>query len=65
MSHPIQAADYRDSIGPGDKDTKWVVSGTAYSSSNPYAGEGEESGIAPGIRIQVCLSRGPRNELER
>ncbi len=50
MSHSIQAADYRDSVGPGDKDARWVLTGTAFSVNNPYAGEGEESGFNPGFR---------------
>lgn len=50
MSHSIQAADYRDSVGPGDKDATWVITGTAFSISNPYVGESEESNFNPGFR---------------
>ncbi len=50
MSHSIQAPDYRDSVGPGDKDAKWVVGAAAYTSSNPYTGETEDSYFSPSIK---------------
>lgn len=49
MSQSTLAADYRDAVGPGDKDVKWIVGGTAYSIANPYISEGQESIFAPSI----------------
>lgn len=51
ISQSIQADDYRDAVGPGDKDAKWIVGGTAYSSGNPYTGESQESIFAPSIQF--------------
>ena len=47
MSHTIQAKEYRDSIGPGDKDARWVVGATAFSAANPYTGESADSAFSP------------------
>jgi len=49
-SQMVQAADYRDAVGPGDKDAKWIVGATAFSSGNPYTGESAETLFIPGVR---------------
>lgn len=36
LTQNILAADYHgDALGPGDKDAKWIVGATAYSTGNP------------------------------
>ncbi len=39
----------RDAIGPGDKDSRWIVGGGAFTATNIYAGEDSESEFLPRV----------------
>ncbi|MFT6878720.1 MAG: outer membrane protein [Sulfitobacter sp.] len=49
LSATADAEPIKDSVGPGDSDSRWIVGATAYSIKSIYSGEGDITGVAPNL----------------